>query len=113
MHKKILGNVMMMQFLLLCMSSMFFLPLRGMDEAPAEAAFREIMQHQIIPQADLHTQRILAQLNKTYNKIIEDNHRPQKKRIEELIRTKGVFPDRNQASWNKDFSRHAWVTIEF
>lgn len=110
MHKKILVNVMMIQFLLLCMSSMFFLPLCSMDEAPADA-FREIMTYTIIPQADLHTQRTLAQLNKTYNKIIEDNHRPQKKRIEELMRAKGVFPDFKQASWNKDFSRYAWVTI--
>ena len=89
-----------------------------------------VIKQAIIPNVDHKTQRIFAVLNKTYNKIIEDNYRPNKKRIELFMQEKARFPSRRlwnkgfsrqgscsqdfsrQISWNKDFSMCAWLNVK-
>jgi hypothetical protein len=55
--------------------------------------------------------RNIVQLNTTYNKIAETEYKPvQKKRIEDFIRNKSVSVT-GYRSWNKDFTKCAWITI--
>ena len=78
--------------------------LHGMD------AMHEIVMREIVTcNVDHGRQRMFAVLNTTYNKIIEDNYRPDKKRIECLMKEKDIPIIYNRTSWKKDFSRCAWV----
>jgi hypothetical protein len=63
---------------------------------------------------DHDTYRIIAMLSKTHNAIVENNYRPIKKRIENYIQSNYTVPPviAGHASWNKDFSRCAWVTYD-
>ncbi len=64
-----------------------------------------------LPRDAYDTHRTLALVNKAHNKIIEEHYRPDKKRIEKLMLQKGTPIIPGQVSWNKDFSKCAWVTI--
>ncbi len=64
-----------------------------------------------LPRDAYDTHRTLALVNKEYNKIIEERYRPDKKRIEKLMLQRGTPILPGQVSWNKDFSKCAWVTI--
>jgi hypothetical protein len=69
------------------------------------------IQKIIVSYVDYRMQRTLAQVDKAYNKLIEEHHRPCKKRIEDLMLEKKTPLIRGEVSWNKDFTRCAWVTI--
>ena len=61
---------------------------------------------------DYREQRTIAMLSKTCNKMIEDNYRPDKKHIEWWMWAQGTPITRGEVSWNKDFSKCAYASIE-
>ena len=65
----------------------------------------------IVSKIDFKTSRSLATVNKTYNKIIEENFRPYKKYIESCLQEKGTEIIPGDVSWNYNFSKCACVTI--
>lgn len=89
-----------------------FGPLFGMEnhacvcEGNRDFAMREV----IFARLDHREQRIWAQVNKTYNTIIEDKYRPDKKLIDEFIQQKRIFEITKNFVWNVDFTRCAWFT---
>ncbi len=67
-----------------------------------------------LPYDDYHAQRALSLINKKCNKAVENRYWPEKKGIEEYIqKNKDELPRVIGArSWNKDFSKCAWVTYD-
>jgi hypothetical protein len=65
-----------------------------------------------LSQHDYHTYRTVAMLSKLHNEIIEDRYKPKKKCIEEYIEKNkdNLLLVTGTKSWNKDFSKCAWVT---
>ena len=108
MFKQFSGRAPLLSFF---MSAMISSLLHSMDGIHTDA-IHDIIMYQIIPNADYRMQRTLACVNTAYNKLIEDNFRSNKKRIEYLMQENGTSITRGHVSWNKDFSQSAWVTIE-
>ncbi len=79
--------------------------LHGMDRN-----YGHVIREIIIANIDRDMHRTLAPVDTTYNKIIEDTYRPDKKPIENFIKWKSCDVT-GYKSWNKDFSKCAWVTI--
>ena len=104
MHKQFLGGSIIIQSFLFFIGTMVCASLHGMD---SDHVIKEIVIYHMHPD----THRTFAMLNKTYNKVIEDNYRPDKKRIEQLMLSKKTPIVRGQVSWNKDFSQCAWATV--
>jgi hypothetical protein len=73
--------------------------------APGDAIISHCLSYD-----DHDTCRSIAMVSKAYNKIIEDNYRPTKKCIENFIRGKTTSVT-GYKSWNKDFTKCAWVTF--
>jgi hypothetical protein len=105
MHKQFLGNVITAKTLLFLLS--VYTPLHGMD-SNSDNVCKEIVIANMHP--NMH--RTLARLNSTYNNIVEKNHRPDKKRIEQLMWRGCTLIIPKQISWNKDFNTCAWVAAE-
>jgi hypothetical protein len=110
MYKQFSGSLIIMQLLSFFMSAMISSPLRCMDSIHTEA-LHDIIAYQIIPNADYRMQRTLAVLNKTYNKIIEEHYRPDKKRIERWMQKKGTPLVCEKTFWNKDFTKCSWIRV--
>lgn len=81
--------------------------LQGMEKE-CDKSFVEIVIANMHPD----THRAFARLNKMYNKIIEEHHRPDKKRIEKLMTENNTPIIRGQVTWSNDFSKCAWLTRE-
>lgn len=66
----------------------------------------EIVAHNL-PHDDYDVHRTCARLSTVCNKAIENSYRKDKKRIEFLMHEQNIIP--GEISWNKDFSRCAWI----
>ena len=110
MRKQFSGSLIMVQLLSFFMSTIVSTSVHCMDSIYTDALHDIIIYH-IIPNVDCRMQRTLAVLSTQYNQNIEDNYRPNKKRIEQLMLENKSPIIRGQGSWNKDFNRCAWVTI--
>lgn len=108
--RKQFSGLITVQLMSFFMSAMISSPLHCMDSIHTEA-LHDIIVYQIIPHADCRMQRTLAVLNKTYNKIIEEHYRPDKKRIECWMQKKGTPLVCEKTFWNKDFTKCSWIRV--
>jgi hypothetical protein len=100
-----------MQLLLLVIMSMHCASLHSMLSVENNQALAwNVITAYSLSCKDYKTYRNVAMLNKQCNSMIEDTYRSQKKRIEKFIQSKSVSITGHR-SWNKDFTRCAWMRI--
>jgi hypothetical protein len=104
---------MRVQLLLVVMLGMQYSLLNGMNillSTDDHNIARDVVVAHCLAHDDYDTYRNVAMLSKAHNRIIEGKYRPKKKIIEEFIKWK-THDVTGYTSWNKDFSKCAWVTI--
>ena len=77
-----------------------------------DSEFNPVLSGIIVHHSDHDEHRVLARVNKLFNKTIEENYRPSKKQIEQFMCEKGTPLVSAHTTWNKDFSKCAWVTLK-
>ena len=89
--------------------------LSGMDIVtyPKEHIIWNALISESLRSGDYKLYRNIAVLNRGYNKFIEEEYRPKKKLLDKFREEnkKNLSPVTGYVSWNKDFSKCAWVTI--
>lgn len=113
MHKLFFNKLVVVQLLVCFIGSSL---LHGMSTILSEHSHnvaRDVVIAHCLADDNHEICRAIAGVSKTYNKIIEENYRPKKRVIEAYIQNNYAAPYvvTGHVSWNKDFSKCAWVTI--